>query len=139
MQKKKLRLRLTKKSLHFINISVEDRTMVEKKEVNKQQTVRVGASKQRSFNFSKFMADFTFLITVGVSISHFLYSKCQKLIRTAKNLWFSYLFSVPQKHFGAIMHSALNQRLFRVFYNTNVARKMNDYFESVQSLELKII
>ena len=36
--------------------------MVDKKEVNKQQTVRIGTSKQRSFYFSKFLADFTFYI-----------------------------------------------------------------------------
>ena len=52
--------------------------MVEKKEVNKQQTVGVGKSKQRSFYFSKFLAYFTFLIRAGVSIKSFSVFKMSK-------------------------------------------------------------
>ena len=52
--------------------------MVEKKEVNKQQTVGVGKSKQRSFYFSKFLAHFTFLIRAGVSIKSFSVFKMSK-------------------------------------------------------------
>ena len=58
--------------------------MVDKKEVNKQQTVRIGTSKQRSFYFSKFLADFTFLITVGVSIKSFSVFKMSKINKNCK-------------------------------------------------------